>query len=255
MVKMRKKILAALLVGAAIMLAGCGNAIPDMTDEQLQAVGEYAAQLLLSHDVNYRSRLVDVETLETGALDELPPENLPEESLPQETPEPENVGMDPVEETPVVDLTEGRVEPEQSNIKLEEAMGLPEQMILSYTGYEILDQYPDEASDEEYFTIDAEEGNQLLVLHFSLLNQGEGTETANTINRKLLIDVSVNGISTHSLSTLLENDLTLYREDLNPGESREVVILAEYETESLRDVASVEINIKNDDKNATIRLE
>ncbi|MDE7224587.1 MAG: hypothetical protein K2O34_12525, partial [Acetatifactor sp.] len=205
---MRKKILAALLVGAAIMLTGCGNAIPDMTDEQLQAVGEYAAQLLLSHDVNYRSRLVDVETrvTETPAATEPPQENLPEEP-----PETEDTGMDPVEDTPVVDLTEGREEPEQNSIKLEEAMGLPEQMLLSYTGYEVLAQYPEEATDEEYFTIYAEEeGNQLLVLHFTLLNQGEGTETINTINRNLLIEVSVNGTSAHSLSTLLENDLTLY---------------------------------------------
>lgn len=244
--KMRKRILAALLVGAAIMLAGCGNAIPDMTDEQLQAVGEYTALLLLSHDVNYKSRLVDVETLEVSQPSQ--------EILPVETSEPENTGMDPVEQTPVVDRTEGQREPEQNNVKLEEAMGLPEQMVLSYTGYEILARYPDEASDE-YFTIDADEGNQLLVLHFTLQNQGEGTETANTINRNLLTDVSVNGISTHSLSTLLENDLTLFREDLNPAESREVVILAEYEAESLRDVASVEIKVKNGDKNATIRLE
>ena len=247
--KMRKRILVALLVGAAIMLAGCGNAIPDMTDEQLQAVGEYTALLLLSHDVNYKSRLVDVEILEASQ-----PSQPPQEILPVETPEPENTGMDPVEDTPVVDLTEGQREPEQNNIKLEEAMGLSEQMVLSYTGYEILARYPDEASDE-YFTIDADEGNQLLVLHFTLQNQGEGTETANTINRNLLTNVSVNGISTHSLSTLLENDLTLFREDLNPAESREVVILAEYETESLRDVVSVEINVKNGDKNATIRLE
>ena len=247
---MRKKILAALLVGAAIMLAGCGNAIPDMTDEQLQEVGEYAAMLLLSHDVNYKSRLVDVETLVTPA-----PSEPPKEILPEETPEPENVGMDPVADTPIVDLTGGQREPQQSNMKLEEAIGLPEQITLSYTGHEVLASYPDEASDEEYFTIGADEGNQLLVVHFTMQNQGEGTETANTINRKLLIDVSVNGISTHSLSTLLENDLTLFREDLNPGESREVVILAEYEAESLLDVASVEINVKNDDKNATIRLE
>ncbi len=232
-------------MGAAIMLAGCGNAIPDMTDEQLQAVGEYTALLLLSHDVNYKSRLVDVETLEVSQPSQ--------EILPVETPEPENTGMDPVEQTPVVDRTEEQREPEQSNIKLEEAMGLPEQMVLSFTGYEILAHYPDETSDE-YFTIDADEGNQLLVLHFTLQNQGEGTETANTINRNLLTDVSVNGISTHSLSTLLENDLTLFREDLNPAESREVVILAEYEAETLRDVASVEINVKNGDKNATIRL-
>lgn len=247
--KMRKRILASLLVGAAIMLAGCGNAIPDMTDEQLQAVGEYTALLLLSHDVNYKSRLVDVETLEVSQ-----PSQPSQEILPVETPEPENTGMDPVEQTPVVDLTGGQREPEKNNIKLEEAMGLPERMVLSYTGYEILARYPNEASDE-YFTIDADEGNQLLVLHFTLQNQGEGTETANTINRNLLTDVSVNGISTHSLSTLLENDLTLFREDLNPAESREVVILAEYEAESLRDVASVEINVKNGDKNATIRLE
>lgn len=247
---MRKKILAALLVGAAIMLTGCGNAIPDMTDEQLQAVGEYAAQLLLSHDVNYKSRLVDVETLVTAA-----PTEPPQESLPEETPKPENIGMDPVEDTPVVDLTEGQGEKERNDVKLEEALGLPEQVVLTYTGYEILSHYPDEASDKEYFTIDAEEGNQLLVLHFTLQNQGEGTETVNTINRKLLTNVSVNGISTYSLSALLENNLTLYHEDLNPGESREVVILAEYEAESLLDVVSVEINVKNDDKNATIRFE
>lgn len=244
---MRKRILVALLIGAAIMLTGCGNAIPDMTDEQLQAVGEYAAQLLLSHDVNYKSRLVDVETLVTEA-----PSEPPQESLPEETPEPEDAGMDPIEDTPIVDLTEGG---QQNSMKLEEVLGLPEQMVLSYTGYEIQAHYPEAATDEEYFVIDAEKGKQLLVLHFTLQNQGEGTETANTINRKLLINVSVNGISTYSLSTLLGNDLTLYREDLNPGESREVVILAEYEEESLRDVASIGINVKNEDKNATIRLE
>lgn len=242
--------MAALLVGAAIMLAGCGNAIPDMTDEQLQEVGEYAALLLLSHDVNYKSRLVDVETLDVES-----PSEPPQEVLPEETPEPENTGMDPVEDTPIVDLTEGQGEPQQSNLKLEEAIGLPEQMTLSYTGHEVLSHYPDEASDEEYFTIDAEDGNQLLVLRFTLQNQGDGTETADLRDQNLIIDVSVNGISTRSLSTLLENDLRFICEDLVPGASREVVILAEYEAESLRDMASIELNVKNDDINATIHLE
>lgn len=244
---MRKRILAALLVGAAIMLTGCGNAIPDMTDEQLQAVGEYAAQLLLSHDVNYKSRLVDVETLATEDASESPQET----PAPEKTPEPENVGMDPVEDTPIVDMTQGG---QQNNMKLEEALGLPQQMVLSYTGYDVQAHYPEDTTDGEYFVIDAEAGNQLLVLHFTLQNQGEGTEMVNTINRKLLIKVSVNGISKYSLSTLLENDLTLYCEDLNPGESREVVILAEYDNESLLDVASIALNIKNEDKEATIRL-
>lgn len=84
---------------------------------------------------------------------------------------------------------------------------------------------------------------------------GEGTETADTIGKSLRVRVSVNGISANSLTTLLEDDLTLYHEELNPGESREAVILAEYEAMSLLDVASVEINVKNDDKNATILLQ
>lgn len=253
---MRKKIVAALLTGMALTMAGCGNAIPDMTDDQLQAVGEYTAMLLLSHDVNYRSRLVDVETLvteENGASsDQEKPQETP---APVVTPAPENIGMDPTADTPVVDLTEGQGYGEQSALSLEEVLGLSGQMVLSYTGHEIVNSYPQDASSEEYFTVDAEDGNQLMVLRFTLQNLGEGTEMANTMGQSLVVRVSVNGITSMSLTTLLENDLMLFREELNPGESREVVILAEFETQSLWDVASVEINVKNGDKNATIQLE
>ena len=252
---MKKKIVAALLTGMALMMAGCGNAIPDMTDEQLQAVGEYTAMLLLSHDVNYRSRLVDIETLiteEAGPFEQETPQDTP---APEETPAPGNVGMDPTQDTPVIDLTGEQGNEEQSVVSLEEALGLSGQLTLSYTGHEITDSYPHDESAEEYFTVDAEDGNQLLVLHFTLQNQGEGTEMANTREQKLMVRVSVNGITSVSLTTLLENDLMLYQEGLNPGETREVVLLAEFEAQSLRDVASVELNVKNDDKNATIQLE
>ncbi len=252
---MKKKIVAALLTGMALMMAGCGNAIPDMTDEQLQAVGEYTAMLLLSHDVNYRSRLVDIETLiteEAGPFEQETPQETP---APEETPAPGNVGMDPTQDTPVIDLTGEQGNEEQSVVSLEEALGLSGQLTLSYTGHEITDSYPQDESVEEYFTVDAEDGNQLLVLHFTLQNQGEGTEMANTREQKLMVRVSVNGITSVSLTTLLENDLMLYQEGLNPGETREVVLLAEFEAQSLRDVASVELNVKNDDKNATIQLE
>lgn len=253
---MRKKVVAALLTGMALTMAGCGNTIPDMTDDQLQAVGEYTAMLLLSHDVNYRSRLVDVETLTTEEVSDPSDQKIPQETpAPVETPTPDNMGMDPTEDTPVIDLTGGQGSEEQSVVSLEEALGLSGQLILTYTGHEIVDSYPQDASSEEYFTVDAEDGNQLLVLRFTLQNRGEGTETADTRGQRLVVRVSVNGISSMSLTTLLENDLMLYQEALNPGESREVVILAEYETQSLRDVASVELNVKNGDKNATIQLE
>lgn len=246
---MRKKTVAALLAVMALMMAGCGNAIPDLTDEQLQEVGEYTAMLLLSHDVNYKSRLVDVETLVTEE-----PETPQETPAPEETLAPENVGMDPTEDTPVIDMTGEQDSGAQSELSLEEALGLPEQLILTYTGYEITDSYPQDASVEEYFTVDAGDGNKLLVLNFTLQNQGEGTETADIGEQKPLIRVSVNGISVNSLATFLSNDLTLYKDELDPNESREVVILAEYEAISLQDVAGVEIIVKNGERNTTISL-
>lgn len=248
---MKKKMMAALLTGMALTMAGCGNAIPNMTDEQLQAVGEYTAMLLLSHDVNYRSRLVDIETL--TAEEETKPSGQPQETpAPTVTPIPESVGMDPTKDTPVVDLTQGGKT--QSEVSLEEALGLPGQLTLSYAGHEVVGSYPQDASDE-YFTVDAGEGNQLVVLHFDLQNWGDGTETADTMGQSLLVRVSVNGNTSVNLTTLLENDLMLYREALSPGETRDVVFLAEFEAQSLLDVVSVGINVKNGDKNATIQLE
>lgn len=254
MMKMGKKRYAVLLIGAALWLAGCGNEMPELTEEQLEAVGEYTVQLLLSHDRNYQSRLVDVELPENQTVSEVPREEIPGEEVFQETSAPENQGMDPTEDTPVVNLA-GEGSGGQSTVSLEEALGLQSPMALTYTGYEILDSYPGDASAEYYFSIDAGMDSKLLVLHFTLQNQGEGTETADTLHQKPVIKVSVNGISTYSLTTLLENDLSIYRENLDPGESRETVILAEYDSQALQDVASVEISVKNEDKNATIRLE
>lgn len=249
---MRKKILAALLAGMALMMTGCGNAIPNMTEDQLQEVGEYTAMLLLSHDINYRSRLVDVEDLPVAESSETQ-RPAPQES-PAPTPAPENVGMDPTEDTPIVDLTGGN-SGVQETLSLEEVLGLPGQLTLSYAGYEIMDSYPRDGSEGGYFTIEADSGKQLLVLRFALENQGEGTESVSVGGPSLVARASVNGISANCLATLLENDLTNYQASVRPGERKETVILAQFESQALQDVASVEINVKNDEKNTTIRLE
>ena len=41
----------------------CGNEIPDLTEEESQRIGEYAAVTLLKYDANNRSRLVDPEVV------------------------------------------------------------------------------------------------------------------------------------------------------------------------------------------------
>ena len=51
----------ALLCAMMLSMTACGNEIPDLTEEESQRVGEYAAVTLLKYDANNRSRLVDPE--------------------------------------------------------------------------------------------------------------------------------------------------------------------------------------------------
>ena len=57
-----------LVIGLSIILilglSGCGSQIPDMTDEQREAISQYAVDLLLKYDTSQPSRLVDLGQLE-----------------------------------------------------------------------------------------------------------------------------------------------------------------------------------------------
>ena len=57
---MKKKLVVMLcIMTMTLSLSGCGNAIPDMSEEESAMITEYAAGLLLKYDKNYSSRLVE----------------------------------------------------------------------------------------------------------------------------------------------------------------------------------------------------
>ena len=55
----RKKLSMLLLCFMMLGLTACGNAIPEMTEQENAMVSEYAANLLLQYSGSYHSRLVD----------------------------------------------------------------------------------------------------------------------------------------------------------------------------------------------------
>ena len=54
---MKKSMISLAVATAMISLVGCGNQIPDMTQEQQALVVEYAAGEILKYDKNYSSKL------------------------------------------------------------------------------------------------------------------------------------------------------------------------------------------------------
>ena len=46
-------------IASVMVMAGCGNAIPELTEDQRAQVVEYSAMLLLKYDKNYRATMLD----------------------------------------------------------------------------------------------------------------------------------------------------------------------------------------------------
>ena len=241
-----KKSLITVMAVAMLGLSGCAeNQIPEMTDEEMRAVGEYVAYALAQYDVGRSSRLMD-----------LPPEE--EREVPVGTPaSEERVGMDPVDDTPVVDASgaqtaEGEQPGEEVSYSAEEVMGLPEGVVLEYTGQEICDSYP---ADSDAFAVTASEGKKLLVLKFSITNTLEQEIKVDLLSSQTSYRIAIGEErSRRALSTLLPNDLAFYVDTLPAGGSAEVVLVTEADEGLAESAASITVRLKNESKSHTIQL-
>lgn len=240
---MKKKAIAMAL--AAVLCTGltaCGeNAIPEMTEDQLQAVGEYAAVTLMKYDANHRSRLVDLSLLE---------EEEPEPAVsaaPEQTQE--QGGMKPTDDTPVENRAEA-----QNSYSMEEVMGLADGVTVTFAGQEFCDKYPYEG-ENTYFAVTPSEGRKLLVLKFVLQNAGGQDADVDMLASGCVFRITVNGDYTRrALTTMLLNDMSTYVGTIGAGESREAVLVIETEKERTEDLSSIVLNLKNESKTYTIQL-
>ncbi len=235
----------ALLCAMALTMTACGNEIPDLTEEESQRIGEYAAVTLLKYDANNRSRLVDPEIviakLEKDAAKEAgKQENVQTEEQPAGTTASEI-------ETPAAQ--------EDITTSLEDFFGLAEGVTLTYADYRVTDLYPEDGSAEDYFALDASAGKKLLVLNFTLTNgsaQEENIDFLNTSSRYIItVNDSVKG---NALTTMLPNDMSTYQGTLNPGDTQELVLLLEINEDMADAVQNISLHLKNASNEYTIQL-
>lgn len=240
--------LSGMLLAGALLLGGCGD-YPDLTDEQVEQAGEYAAMMLLKYDSQSRSRLMSIADMEAEQLRRDSWEKaaqigkkaaMEEKDKEQESGE----AGHGVEE-------QGR-EQFLPTAKLQDGFVLPDGVNIAYVGYSLSKQYPEDHSD--YFAIVATTGKKILALSFEVTNNSEGSQSIDMVNQNNLYRITVNEQYTRSnLTTLLENDLANYQGKLLPGESVELVLLIEVDEEIWMD--SLKMKLKNDRNEYTIQLE
>lgn len=231
MIKRTRK-LVCLITILVLMLTGCGSQIPDMTEEQREAISEYAVQLLLKYDTNQTSRLVDVDTLEQEPETTKPPK-------PSVTQPP--VGMDETEDTPVIDLTG---EETGSVGDIHAALGLHDDIAIEYINCRTEQQYVDELSQE--LVIEAKEGKVLFVCDLALVNDGNQKQSVDMLRNNIQYALRLDDIQLNCMITMLSSDLTTYLGILDPDQSQKVVVLTEVEKEKLEQAEEICLYVQSE---------
>ena len=235
-----------------VSMTGCGNKIPELTEEQVKQVGEYAAVTLLKYDKNSQSRLVDVATVEAYDQKQKELKELQEVLYKDEKEEAE--GMKPVDDTPVKEKNEATA-PQETIMSLEENFALSEGITINYTGYESCDSYPEDGSANAYFALDASEGKKLLVMEFEVKNTSATDQELNFFSKTAVFTVDLgDGKKLNSMTTMLMNDMSTYVGTIPAGESQEMVLLFEIEEGAAENISELKLYLKNDANKYTILL-
>lgn len=231
MIKRMSKLICPVAI-LVLTLTGCGSQVPDMTEEQREAISEYAVQLLLKYDTNNNSRLVDLETLEQKPENTKPPK-------PAVTRPP--VGMDETEYTPVIDLTG---EDDRTVGNIHDALGLNENVSIEYVNSHTENQYEDELSKE--LVIEAAEGKVLFICDLVLVNDGAEKQSVDMLRNNIQYALRMDGIQLNCMVTMLSNDLTTYLGILDSDQSQKVVILTEVEKDKLEQAEEICLYVQSE---------
>lgn len=222
MKRLRMVVIGVMLVS---MLCSCG--VPDMTPEQEARIVNYAANVALKYDANYENRLVDLSKYDTP-LPELPPE---EEEAP---------GMDPVEDTDIVDVS-GGTGPATSIDEFYQLDGLA----IEYVDYQTCKTYPDDLADDLFFSLEAKVGKTLLVLKFDVTNETSESKEVNMLQLTPNFRIQLNGEKTVGvMQTMLLDDLTSYVGTLSAGETVSLVILAQVDESYDGQITRITLNMR-----------
>ena len=221
-------------LAGVVLFSGCGaTSMPSLTEEQENKIVKYAADAVMRHVNTYNNRLADLSLYEE------------KEEKPQETKEPASA-MDPTVETTVIDKSE-----EPASYNLAQVL-LPEGFSMEYSGYEVTDSYPQ--TEEMAFVIDA--NKKLLVLSFTVTNNGTESVDIDINDRKPYCVLKINDTDKYFIqTTLLNDDITTYHGTMEAGAAVQLVMIAEIPEEKADSIEALKLSVTAGDRTTVTELQ
>lgn len=239
----------------SIILIGCLSGcalVPslDLTEREQKIIAEYAAGLLLKHDRNYSGALMEtVEEEDIQILPEVEPTFVPEETpLDEGYEEQEFIDPEFSEELMAQDTSEDSNEPSYSDVPMSDVLGL-DGFTVMYKNYEIHDIYPEAQSDDLVFSLQAQQGQKLVVMNFAITNDGAEKRLCDVLDSGVSFRVILNGEKlVNASTTILLNDLGSYYDEIEGYGMANAVVVCELPTEEAENIQTLDFKIKKDDQ-------
>ena len=215
-------------LSACILLSGCGNAIPELTEVQQNMITEYAVGTVLKYSANYDDKIMrrdieQTEGLQVEAVIQEEQEVVEESTVELQSPE---VGEDDRSDNPIVSANEPIA------IQTLDGFLSLDGFKVEFQGSELCDAYSGEGDEAIAFELKANEGKRLLVLKYLVTNMTEQEQQFDVLSQNVKAKIAVAGNNRSALLTMLENDLLHADTIVGAKESGTFVILAEIKADA-----------------------
>lgn len=239
---MKKIVLFSASVMTVAMMSGCGfiPQLPELTQNQEEVITEYAAGLLLKYDKAYDNGLLSEEELVKAEAKEL--EQIEKAKRQKELADEYVAKSEKAREEKEKEKAEKNKDKKNSKDEAEQKQETVGPAIISgdslgdflelgnigvsYNGFDSMKSYPENGSGA--FSIDASNGNKLIVTKFALKNNsGDKCDVDMFHQTNAFVLVCADGSSYQSSTTLLLDDFSIYKNSLEANASENTVLLFE----------------------------
>lgn len=236
-----------------VTLTGCiqENRLPD---QKADIIAEYMAGLVLKYNP-YDSSLLPMNMLEEEKTEEVVEEaneltNASDQSEDANTATEQASQNEDNTAKSNESTTKPSEEPEEQlqNYTLSEVIGMKE-FAIDYSEYELTDTY----SENDYFSITARKGYQLLIATFTVKNQSKEKAIFNLNKREIKYQLDVNsGTIFKPLLTCSDRDIQYINMPFEKEETKNVVLI--FEIPQKTELSDLNLIVSSDDKSGSIKL-
>lgn len=244
-----------MILAVAVSMTGCGATIPDLSEEQTDLITEYAAGLMVKYNsIPERSLLKDAQL----EVEEQKEAEIREKQKKKEEAEKAYLEAQNAEKE---EKNDSAFEGEAQEVKKDPTIdnlaafyGL-DGFLVSYTGYELCQSYPDEEREDFFLAMEATQGKQLCILKFDVSNTSSEELDFDMFSKRGVFFLTMEGADRIPVqSTLLLDDLASYKGMIAAGTQEPMILVFEVD-ESIQQIGTMELTARNGSEKGTMMLQ